>query len=693
MNKKSFFLIVFILTVKASFTNAQNDPELLKVAGESISKSEFEKVYHKNNNKENSNEPSAIKEYLDLYINYKLKVKEAEEEKLDTSESFITELAGYRKQLAQPYMTDKDVTENLIKEAYDRLQKDVHASHILIKLNPDPLPKDTLEAYNRVMIIRDYVLGKTISPIRLTDYIAMVKKNEKDTTEAKRKIDSINNLLKGKSESGKEKFELAARAISDDQSVKDNGGDLGYFTGMQMVYPFETAAYTNKPGEISLPVRTKYGYHLVKVHEIRPASGEIHVAHIMIKVSANADDSTQVKSKQKIDEIYAKLKAGEKFDDLATQYSDDKGSSKNGGLLPWFGTGRMVPEFEKAAFSLLNDGDYTAPVKTTYGWHIIKRMEKRGIASFDEKKTDLKNSVSRDSRSEIGKNSMINKIKMEYKFKEMPAAKDEFINSLDTNLLNGDWQALKGDRFTKTLFTLGDKTYTQKDFAQYIGTHQSKRTNTTPQAIGYNLYESFVNDKCLEYEEARLDNKYPEFKSLMREYRDGILLFDLTDKKVWSKAVKDSAGLQEFYNKNKENYKWPQRCSAVVYTCANKNIADQVRKLLKKKDMTTAKLTDEINKDSQLNLTIKEGKFSKGENEILDTVAWVKGISANIIKNDQVSFVDIKDILAPEPKTLEEAKGLVTADYQTYLEKSWIDQLRKKYTVTVNEQVLSTIGK
>src|SRR6185436_10990337 len=407
----------------------------------------------------------------------------------------------------------------------------------------------------------------------------------------------------------------------------------------------------------------------------------------------NADDSTKQKAKEKIDEIYGKLKGGEKFEDLAMQYSDDKGSAKNGGVLPWFGTGRMVPEFEAAAFALKNDGDYTAPVKTSYGWHIIKRLEKKDIQSFEDKKADLKNQVGRDSRSELSKTTMINKIKKEYNFKEFPKNKDELINTFDTTLTNGEWKATNAEKMTKPLFTIANETTTQKDFAEYIASHQSKRMNTTPQAVGYNLYDTFLTERLLSYEESRLDQKYPEFKSLMREYRDGILLFDLTDKKVWSKAVKDSVGLQEFYAKNKSTYQWGERVNAVVYMCANKEIAAKVRKLLKNKDNTPAKITEEVNKDSQLNLTIKEGKYAKGENENVDTVKWVKGLSPDVEKNGQIIIVDIKEILPPEPKTLEEAKGLVTADYQNHLEKSWIEQLRKKYPYKVNEEVLKTVGK
>jgi peptidyl-prolyl cis-trans isomerase SurA len=442
-----------------------------------------------------------------------------------------------------------------------------------------------------------------------------------------------------------------------------------------------------------MPVRSKFGYHLVRVIETRPAVGEIHTAHIMIKLADNADDSTKQKAKAKIDEIYSKLKNGEKFEDMAQQYSDDKGSAKSGGVLPWFGTGRMVPEFENAAFALKNDGDYTVPVKTSYGWHIIKRLERKDIQTFEDKKSDLKASVAKDSRSELSKTTMINRIKKEYNFKEMPKNKDEVISTLDTSVVNGNWKVVNPEKLTKPVFTIANEVTTQKDFADYIASHQSKRMNTTPQAVGYNLYESFANDKLLSYEESKLDEKYPEFKSLMREYRDGILLFDLTDRKVWSKAVKDSTGLEDFYQKKKANYKWSERVNAVVYTCGNKDVATKVRKMLKDKNMTTSKITDEINKDSQLNLTIKDGKFSKGDNESVDTVKWVKGLSPDIEKNGQIVFVDIKEILPSEPKTLEESKGLVTSDYQNYLEKSWIEQLRKKYPYKVNEEVLNTVGK
>jgi peptidyl-prolyl cis-trans isomerase SurA len=412
----------------------------------------------------------------------------------------------------------------------------------------------------------------------------------------------------------------------------------------------------------------------------------------MIKAPSNAADSVNQQAKQKISEIYQKLQKGEKFEDLAMNFSDDKGSAKNGGVLPPFGTGRMVPEFEKAAFALKNDGDFSEPVRTSYGWHIIKRLEKKPVPSFEEKKNELKNQVARDSRAEISKNSMINRIKKEYAFKEMPKNRDQFINTLDTTLLSGEWSADKAAGMNKPLFTLGSATFTQEDFAKYINNHQSKKSNTTPKQVGLALYNQFVDESCITYEESQLETKYPEFKALMQEYRDGILLFDLTDKKVWSKAVKDSAGLAEFYEKNKTKYMWDRRCDAIIYTCANTDIATQTRKMLKKQK-TLVEILNTVNKDSQLNLNTKDGKFLKGENEIIDTIAWQKGLSENLNRNNSVVFVDVLGIIEPTPKSLDEARGIITADYQNHLEKQWISSLRAKYPVTVNEDVLNSFSK
>ncbi len=667
--KDKITVIILILLLFTGFVNAQTDPVLMTIAGKPVSKSEFERVYRKNNNKDISYNEKAVREYLELYINYKLKVQAALDDKMDTASGFVNELAGYRKQLAQPYLTDTAVSTQILREAYDRLQFDVRASHVLVRCNPDALPKDTVAAYNRIMKIRDMIV--------------------------KKKMD----------------FAKVARDSSDDPSAKENGGDLGYFTGMQMVYPFETVAYTTPVGQVSMPVRTRFGYHIIKVADKRPAQGEIHCSHIMIKVAAGTaeTDTAAINAKSKINEIYAKLKAGEKFEDLAANYSDDKGSAKNGGVLPWFGTGRMVPEFEKAAFALKNDGDYTEPVRSSYGWHIIKRLERRGVPPFEEKKADLKQAISRDSRNDASKQAMVAKIKKEYNFKEFIPAKEEFLKTLDSNVVKGTFTDSVAQQMKKPLISINNVNYTQADFAAFIVTHQTHKTSGDPYVVGSALYDSYVTETLMAYEESRLEDKYPEFKNLMQEYRDGILLFDLTDKKVWSRAVKDSAGLAEFYAKNKENYMWGERLKAAIYSCANATVAADVRKQLKKKGTTSTDLLDKINKDSQLNLTLKEGLFSPGDNEIIDSLQYYvpvkktdgatayqnlsKGLTPDFNRNGQVNFVDVKEVVAPQPKSLDESKGLVTADYQTYLEKSWIDELRTKYPVVVNEDVLKTIIK
>ena len=630
------------------------DPILLNIAGEGINKSEFERVFRKNNRDSVFTEES-VREYLDLYINYKLKVKEAEAMKMDTSETFRSELSGYRKQLAQPYLTDKEVSESLIREAYERLGKDVKASHILLKVTPDALPKDTLIAYNRIMKMRDMI-------------------------------------MKGSD------FNRMARDSSEDPSAKDNAGDLGYFTGMQMVYPFETAAFNTKPGTISMPVRTRFGYHIIKVLDVRTAQGEVHTAHIMVRTPKDAPDSTLKAAEAKIKEAKAMLKAGTPWDSVVVKFSEDKGSAKKGGELPWFGTGKMVPEFEKAAFAMKNDGDISEIITTSYGYHIIRLLEKRGIPPFDEKKGELKQMIARDSRNEASKQSMIIKIKKAYKFKEVPKGKDELVAILDSSIAEGEWDLTKADKYSKPLFTLTDSsnvvtTYTQQDFAKYLSTHQTKRPGNNPQSIGYSMYDQWAGETVMTFFEDRLDKIYPDFRNLMREYRDGILLFDLTDKMVWSKAVKDTLGLEDFYAQNKNNYLWGERCDAVIYTCNSEKTAIELKKQLSKGKKSAADIITAINKKTPNGVSIREARFNHGENETIESTGWKKGLSEVSSKNNQYYLVDIKNVLQVTPKTIEEAKGVITADYQTYLEKEWITALRSKYTVQVIEPVLQTLWK
>lgn len=657
---KSIFFVLFVLILSKSF--AQNDPVLMTIGGDKITKSEFESVYHKNNVQKDTLNKNSLKEYLDLYVNFRLKVKEAEDLKLDTASSFISELNGYRKQLSQPYLIDKDVNENLLKEAYDRMQYDIRASHILVQVPIDALPADTLIAYNKIMEIR-------------------------------------NRIIKGES------FEKLAVEKSEDPSARDyeqfpkgpvvkgNKGDLGYFTVLDMIYPFENAAYNTKIGDVSMPIRSDFGYHILKITDKKPAMVRIVASHILIKYPENGTAADSLKAKDKAMEIYQKILQGEKFETLAQTFSDDKGSGSKGGMLSPFGVSRMVPEFIAPLYKL-KANDVSEPFASRFGWHIVKVIEIKGVSSFEDSKYELKTRITRDNRSLISKESMVEKIKKEYNYKEFPGAKEDFYKIVDTSIFKGHWDISKAKDLTKPMFVLSDKSFTQQDFAQYLNNYQGKiPAKEIPNYIN-SSFKSFLQESCLNYEDSRLEGKYPEFKALLKEYRDGILLFNLTDKKVWSKSVTDTVGLENFYKTNIKNYMWGERLDAVIYTCANEKIASETRNLLKdaaKKGISNDSILNMMNKDSQLNLQIKSGLFSKGDNATIDQIKWTKGTTKNITVDNSVVFVVVNKKLEKQPKTLLEAKGLITADYQNFLEKQWIDELKTKYPVKINEDVVSTI--
>ncbi|MES2134115.1 MAG: peptidylprolyl isomerase [Bacteroidota bacterium] len=707
MKKRTLGLFTFSAITLASIAQT-TEPVIMTVNGKPVYKSEFENVYKKNSGKEVNKEPKSVKEYVDLFSTFKMKVFEAEANGLDTNRAFKTELAGYRKQLASPYLTDKNVNDALLHEAYERMKTEVKASHILVRLEEDALPKDTIEAYTRIMIIRDATLGKVPSAAKITEYEAMLKKSSKgltknstakDTINYKQRLESIKNLAQTINATG-DKFEPIAKKTSEDPSALENGGDLGYFTSLQMVYPFENAAFKTNTGEECMPIRTRFGYHILKVYDKRPSQGEILTAHIMAKFPKDMGEKEKANLKTKIDEIYAKLQAGAKFDDMARQFSDDKPSAEKGGQLQWFGSSRMPIEYEKASFALKNNGDYSQPFETKYGWHIVKRLDKKGLLSFDEMKGDLKQRIGKDSRTQAGQASLIETLKKDYNFKETPASLKEFLKVIDSTVYQGKWDIKKADKISsKPLFTLSydakpnmnrKSAYNVSDLARYIELHQTVRQPMDNNMFLQQSYKNMVNEAVIEFEDSLLERKYPDFKSLLKEYRDGILLFDLTDQKVWSKAVKDTVGLREFYSKNKNNYLWDERADVTMYNCADEKIAKEVRAMLKKKK-TEKEITETINKTSQLNVSAESITYLKGENKDVDA-NWKEGVvTADIKKDNKVVVLVVNKLMGKTPKTIPEAKGMITADYQNYLEKEWLAYLKNKYTVKINEDVLNTV--
>jgi len=644
MSKLKYLIVVaFLFSVATVQAQSKDDAIFIDFGDEKITKAEFKRVYQKNNSGEIISK-SMVGEYLDLYINFKLKVKEAVSREMDKNPAFIRELSGYRKQLAQPYLTADGIIEELKKEAYDRLQYDVKASHILIKLDQDASSEDTAAAYKRAV---------------------RVKKNL---------------------ENGQD-FELMAKQYSDDPSAKTNAGNLGYFTAFYMVYPFESAAYNTEVGEISDIVRTQFGYHVLKVVDKRPSVGNIQVAHILI--SNDQELSKTDDPEGKIKEIYAKIEQGEKFEDLAAQFSDDTRSAADGGILPMFGVGRMVPEFEKAAFDLKADGDISEPFSTPYGWHIVKRIQHAPIGSFETVEAEMMQKIKKDSRANLSQASVINKIKNQYGFSENLKERDDFYKIIDSSFFKGTWTAEAAKGLTKEILKIGDKSVSQQDFANYLENNKSKKVIDSRVLVNAR-YDAFKRASILEYKNNKLDEEYPDFRYLMQEYHDGILLFNLTDELVWSKAVKDTNGLQDFYTKNKENYKWDRRVDAVVFSALNKKVAESVKTMLKEgKD--AKEIMEEINRASQLNLRYETKKYLKGENEIVDQVKWEKGISENISLNGRVHFVQIEEVIEPTYKALDDSRGLITSDYQNFLEKEWIESLRSKNKFEVDKKILKEL--
>jgi peptidyl-prolyl cis-trans isomerase SurA len=536
----SSFLIYSCVTKKTATssspkTTSTTEPTLVKIGSESISTKDFAYVYDKNNGKSvDAYSKASLDEYLNLYTKFKLRVVEAESMGLDTTAAFKSELAGYEKQLAQPYLTEKGVTEMLVKQAYDRMKEEIRASHILVLCSPDADPKDTLVAYNKITAIRE-------------------------------------KYLKG------EDFGKLAVEYSEDPSAKTNKGDLGYFTALSMVYEFEEAAYSTKVGSVSKPVRTKFGYHLVKVVDRRPSQGQIHVAHIMARYSQGMSKEDSILAKNKIDEIYKELQSGKDWNMLCSEFSDDVNSKANGGELQWFSTGKMIPTFENAAYTLATPGQYTKPIQTPYGWHIIKLLERKPLGTFAELEPSIRAKVTKDSRSDLNKKMLITRLKKENTFTENKKGIDYAISKADSSLLVGNWAFQQSDKNNVTVFTINKNKYTAEDFFAYIFVNQRAVKNTTPSTYMRNvLYTNFVNASLVDYEEAHLSDKYVDYKMLSKEYHDGILLFQLMEEKVWNKASTDTAGLRKYFNENSSKYTWGERAHAYIFSAIDQATLDKV---------------------------------------------------------------------------------------------------------------------
>ena len=601
---------------------------LMTVNNVPVYKSEFEQIYWKNK-KEKVATKEDLDEYMELFSKFKLKVTEAEDLGMDTVASFIKELDGYRVQLEKPYLVDKQVNERLITEAYDRINTEIRASHILIKMDGSATPEDTLKAYNRIKNIREKILRGDLT------------------------------------------FAEAAKRMSEDESAKQNHGDLGYFTAFRMVYSFESAAFNTPVGEISQPFRSRFGYHIVKTVDSRAGRGSVKVSHLMLSIKKEMSELDKENLRKKIYELYEKLGEGESFVKLAKEFSEDRQSKLKMGKEAWLKPGEAFLEFDSVAFSLKNNGDYSTPFLTKVGWHIIKKGDYKPVGDLESMRQELKNKIQRDVRAQISKGKFIVKLKEEYAFSEVTKNKTELYKVIDNSVFKGKWNPESTNELKGELFSFADRTYSQQDFASYIASTQKPSKNNDIVKFINNKYSKYVANMLIAYERTQLSKKYPEFRDLLKEYRDGILLFGITDEKVWSKGVEDTTGLKEYYELHKNEYMWPDRVDAKIFTSSNKKTINAAYKLVKKGKIGHDSIVNYLNKESQLNIKFENGRFVENEKEVIKDFSWAMGLNKPKLIDElagKYSFVIIEKKLPSQVKELKEAKGLITAAYQDYLE-------------------------
>jgi len=638
-----------------TYPKPKGEDVLLTIDDTPVHVEEFLYVYNKNINDTvqyttTEEHEKALREYLDLFINFKLKVKAAKAEGLDQTQGFKKELARYQKQLAKPYLIENRVTEQLVQEAYARMQEEVHASHILIELGENASPADTLKAY--------------------------------------RTLDSLRNLAQqGVAQQGIP-FDKLARENSDDPSAEMNGGDLGYFTALQMVYPFENAAYRTPIGEISLPFRSQFGYHILKVYDRRQARGKVKVAHIMLRLSPSVNADEAAKIRDEAYQIYQQLQEGADWDELCERFSEDVSSKSSGGSLPYFGTGSMLGAFEDAAFALESKGDISEPVRTRFGWHILKLEDKKPVDSLEKLRPELERKIAQSVRSEVLRKDMVSKLKKENNFSSdkqlvQSVLQGPSANEISTANVNLD----------ATLFTLNDTAYTVGSFYKY-GENQRENTNLAE------LYNQFVEEQVFAYEEAHLAEKYDAYRLLLNEYYDGILLFEMMEKEVWAKATKDSVGLQNFFETHQQQYRWKERVEATLFEIPNEGVVSRLQKSIANKkfplDEESREALEKEFSGNGNNLNILYGIYEREQTryttaeKVIDKVNWTKG-EKQMTANGKVYLVKIHEVLPPVQKKLNEIRGIVIADYQNHLEKKWVNSLKQVYVINVNEDVLQQI--
>lgn len=648
MKKSLFFYALLFLSLNISFSQVSDSDVLLTISDEPVLATEFVRVYNKNLDLVQDDSQKGVESYLNLFINYKLKLAEAKSLGYDKYPAYLKELKTYQNQLTQNYLIDKDVTDELVLEAYERTINEVKAQHVLVRV--ENFETDTLQAFNAVLAFKDRL------------------KNEN--------FDS----LKKEIHNGKNIF------------VED----LGFFTAFKMAYNFESKAFNTNVGDVSDPFRTKFGYHVVKILDKRKSKGEVSVAHIMI---ANTQKDNTLVAKDRILELHRLLVQGEDFGNLAKQFSDDKSSSVRNGELKPFKSGQInSTKFENTAFSLKKIGDISDPIQTQFGWHILKLIKKTPVPDFNKIKQDLENKVGKDSRSKLVRSKMIDKLLSEYNLSEKNPNLVLFQSNVFFDDSNKYWDIINEINNTKIFLQIKDRSYTFRDFIDFLNrNNKSINKKWNKKFIINHQYKFFLEQSMFQYKKDNLEYENQDFANILNEYREGLLLFELMQDKIWEGAKNDTLGLKVFYNDNKKNYLWPQRIMGSIASSSSYKTIKKVRKLWNKGN--TNQMIDELLNKTKQNVIFSNGEFTLGELPLPDSFTTTTGVESGvkssiskvIKENNSFYVVNVNEFIPESKKTISEAKGQLISDYQNELESRWILELKSKFHVDLNEEVFQKV--
>lgn len=635
-----FFLVLNLLVGSVNFTIAQSiDSEnLMTIGGETISVKEFLRVYNKNIDLVQDESQKNIDYYLNLYTNYKLKLKEARTLGFDKKDSYKKEFESYKNQLSKAYTTDKEVTETLVKEAYNRTTSEVKAHHILVRIQPG---QDTLAAYEKIKALRSRMV--------------------------------------------KEDFTSLRTALHDGKSVFVE--DLGYFSAFKMVYDFENAAFNTPLGQTSKPFRTQFGYHVVKVLDKRPSKGKVQVAHIMI--ANNQKDSTLV-PENRIKEIFRSIQEGDSFESLAKQFSDDKSSAAKGGVMNPFKSGDIRSEiFVNTAFGLKEIGAISEPIQSQFGWHILKLISKTPVEPYEQIKVDLEQKVKRDARSKIIRQKMLEKLKQQYTISQ--PSLESVVAKIQKNDADDTWE-VEAFMEPQVFLKIESQELSYRDFLDLLNKNKrSFKASTGKSKFISNQYALFLENNLFQYKKNNLINENEDYANVLKEYEEGLLLFDIMENKIWKGAQLDSIGLKSYYNENTSKFKSNSKITATIARSNKKKKLNAVKKMWSQGFSTDA-ISQKLNERDQA-LIFSSGDFEIDSPLIPKNMVLNKGISEIYSLDDNYVLMNISNIETPQILSFEDAKGAVISKYQSVLESKWLETLRNKYPIVINEKILSDLKK